>query len=154
MVLHPAVSSHHPRQMNWGPLHRLWGSQHSGSVEHRMGEICGQAEVLAPGVDLERAVDFVQKKGDVIVKVDIKPRVLPGGHFSKTIRDQIKDGSGHFLQFCHWQKSWAVPSSRCVLCGTGTSGSTHLWNCTHLEGDVWHRPFRGGSHYLQVRKGF
>lgn len=69
-----------------------------------MGEICGQAEVLVPRVDLERAVDLVRKKGDVTLEVDVKatgPPVLTGGRFSETSKEQIKEGSGHFLQFCH-----------------------------------------------------
>lgn len=84
MVLYPAVNAHRHHQVNSAPLRRLWGGPRPGSLEHRMGESSGPAEVLAPRVDLEGTVDFMKKwGGGLIVEVDVKaigPLVLTGGH--------------------------------------------------------------------------
>lgn len=159
MVLYPAVNAHRHHQVNSAPLRRLWGGPRPGSLEHRMGESSGPAEVLAPRVDLEGTVDFMKKwGGGSYCWSGCKSHWSSRVDWWSFIMRQSGNRSGKAARFptvvSLWQESSAVAPSQLAPCGPRMWRSPHLWNHTHLEGGVWHRPCGRESHYLLVRKGF
>lgn len=46
------------------------------------------------------------------------PLGLTNGHFNETIREQIKEGRGHFLQFCYYNRKapwYPLHSLQCIV---------------------------------------